>query len=111
VVRIAPTIENIRIQSTGSWENFQLIDAEPQMVNTTIERVEDLNIFAMAVGQAEHVVIDKANMDVVDHLQAIKDLQSDKQKELRDKARKGESMREGENVVHGEVVVQLVNYK
>jgi hypothetical protein len=111
VIKVAPQFENVRIQSTASWENFQLIDAEPQMVETTIERPEDLNIFALAMSQAEQVAIDKADMSVVEHLEAIKDLQSDEQKTLREKARKREARREGEHAVTGEVVVQLVDYK
>ncbi len=112
VVKIAPSIENIRIQSNATWKNYQLIDAEPQLSEMTIEKIEDLNIFALAVGGAEQVVMDKANMEVVDHLEAIKDLQSDTQKELREKARKGvfsDYDRVGPPV--GEVVVQLVDYQ
>ena len=111
VVKVAPQFENVRIQSTGTWKNFQLIDAEPQMVDTIIERPEDLNIFALAMTQAEQVAIDQADMSVVEHLEAIKDLQSDEQKMLRDKARKREARIDGENAVTGEVIVQLVDYK
>ena len=112
VIKVAPQFENVRIQSTGTWENFQLIDAEPQMVDTVIERPEDLNIFALAMSQAEQVAIDQADMSVVEHLEAIKDMQSDKQKELRDKARKGErSDYDRNDPPYGQVVVQLVDYK
>lgn len=105
VVKIAPTIELVQIRSTDSWDNFNLIDATPRIVEDEVTRLEDLNIFAMAIGKAEQVTINQADMTVVEHLDAIKNLQSDKQKDLREKARKGDSD------VRGNIIVQLVDYK
>lgn len=110
VMQVAPRLENARITDNRSWDGFQMIDAKPQMLETKIERLEDLNIFALAVGKAEEIVIDKADMSVVDHLKAIKELQAEKQKQLREKSRQKRRDVGGERV-RGEVVVQLTNYR
>jgi len=61
---------------------FKPIDAEPQFVNAKIQTIDDFNIFAV-VGKAERVLVNKADMSVIEHLEAIKRLQADKQRELR----------------------------
>lgn len=109
VRHVAPTFEILRIQETGEPWNFNQINAEPLMTDAVVERLEDLNIFRLALDKAEEVVIDKADMTVIEHLQAIKALQSEKQHELREKARRERDR--GEPSVSGEVVVQLIDYK
>jgi hypothetical protein len=64
---------------------FQQIDATPQMCTTEITRVEDFNLFKTITTRAEEIIIEKADMSVIEHLQAIKDLQSNTQAEIRDR--------------------------
>ena len=111
VRHVAPTFEIVRVQEYGEWPDFQQIDAEPRMATNEVKRIEDMNIFRLALDHAEEVVIDQADMTVIEHLQAIKDLQSDKQRELREKARRQRDRERGEEPTRGEVVVQLVDYK
>lgn len=61
------------------------IDAEAQWVDTKIERAEDLNIFALARNQAKEILVQGADMTVVEHLEAIQKLQAPKQAELRER--------------------------
>lgn len=65
--------------------DFREIDAQPQIVhNHVIESVRDLDIFAPAPQtRTEEILVDRADMTVIEHLQAIKELQSEKQLEIR----------------------------
>lgn len=65
------------------FASFQQIDAEPRFVDHKIQRIEDFNIFALARSKAEEVLVNKADMTVIEHLEAIKRLQEPKQRELR----------------------------
>jgi len=92
---------------------FHAIDATPTMTPMSQFNMHELNVFRPApMREAEEVLVDKADMSVIEHLEAIKDLQSEKQKELRAKARRG--IKPGEiieTIPTGNVVVQMVNYK
>jgi hypothetical protein len=65
----------------GSFADFTQIDAQP--MQSTRENVRDFNIFNTIATRADEIVIEKADMSVIDHLQAIKDLQSGSQAEIR----------------------------
>lgn len=65
------------------FASFQQIDAEPRFADFKIQRVEDFNIFALARSKAEEVLVNKADLTVIEHLEAIKRLQEPKQRELR----------------------------
>ena len=107
VVHCAPSIHS-RVVLGIDFANFQRIDATPQMVSSEIRRIEDTNIFSV-VGQTEQVLIDKADMTVVDHLEAIKALQSAKQREIRDRLLRSERVPERQQPkLH--LVAQLVHY-
>lgn len=106
VRHVAPTFEFVKIQM-GAFPDFQQIDAEPRMSTQEVKRLEDLNVFRLALDGAEEVIIDKADMSVIEHLQAIKDLQKETQRDLRQKARQSKPA----DSERGEVVVQLVDYK
>lgn len=69
----------------GAFAGFQQIDATPQFVERKIERVEDFNIFQTITKRADEIIIEKADLSVIEHLQAIKDLQSASQEEIRGK--------------------------
>jgi hypothetical protein len=87
------------VQMIDDLSCFQPIDAQPQYVDTPIRGIEDYNIFA-PLGKLEQVLVDKADMSVVDHLEAIKKLQSNTQRELREKER-----------ARPKLIAQLVSYE
>ncbi|MDJ0952535.1 MAG: hypothetical protein QNJ81_02530 [Acidimicrobiia bacterium] len=111
IEKVAPNLEIVRhidYDDHNFFDDFNQIDAKPRISKQHISRLQDSCVFALATGQAEEVVVDRADMTVVEHLQAIKQLQSDEQKRLREKARAKE---EGEEPVRGEVVIQLTEYR
>ena len=79
----APSIEVLRI--TDNLSNFQAMDAEPMMVNQEIQRIEDLNIFNVPMTRTEEILVDRADMSVIEHLEAIKAMQSEEQKDIRER--------------------------
>lgn len=89
---VSPRIEVHRFEAprmygpSSSFENFQQIDAEPVYTERRIESIEDFNIFNVPLTRAEQIVVDKADMTVIEHLEAIRKLQAPKQRELRDAA-------------------------
>ncbi len=83
---LARSLEVIREESMPApYHSFQQIDATPQMVTRKIDRIEDFNIFKTITTRAEEIIIEKADMSVIEHLQAIKDLQSFDQEEIRNR--------------------------
>lgn len=93
VMHCAPSIEVVRI--TDDLTNFQQIDAQPMMINQEIKRIEDLNIFNVPLTRTEELVVDKANMSVIEHLQAIKELQSPEQARIRERIRREGAVPQG----------------
>jgi hypothetical protein len=94
------SIQVVRI--VDNFSRFQEIDARPVMTMERPQSIADLNIFNTK-RSVEQVFVDKADMSVIEHLQAIKDLQSPKQRELRDRNVKQST----ENA--GELVAQLIH--
>ena len=66
-----------------NFSAFQQIDATPQISERKIQCVEDFNIFALARSKAEEVLVNRADMTVIEHLEAIKALQEPRQHEIR----------------------------
>ncbi len=87
VQHVAANIEFLRLHDDLS--NFQAIDATPVYTERKIERLEDLNIFNVSLRKAEEILVDEANMEVIDHLQAIKELQSEEQRKIRERMLRG----------------------
>ena len=85
VQHVAPKIEVMRIPAGPMQGNWQEIDARP--VQRDVHMMNPDNLFMYAKGDDE-LLVDSANMEVIDHLEAIKSLQSEKQRELREKLRK-----------------------
>lgn len=78
---------------------FREIDPMPQVMQHQILDAQDLCIFKWADRQeVDQIMVDQADMDVVDHLQDILDKQAKKQRELRDKAATGEKKQQS-NVI------------
>lgn len=105
----------VTIVCQGNEPAFVAIDAEPRYVRAKEKRLVDLDIFRPITSpQAEEILIEKADMTVIEHLEAIKNLQSDRQRELREQARRAASREQGdrapEEAPESQVVVQLVNY-
>lgn len=86
VEKVSPNLQLHHIEPVASV-NYHEIDAEPILVESPIKSAADLNIFRLARNGAKEILIDRADMSVVDHLEAIQKLQAPKQAELREKAR------------------------
>jgi hypothetical protein len=106
VVRVCGDIQFTVRSHFHSFE-FEAIDARPQYVDAPIRSVKDTNIFAPFT-QMKEIIIDKADMSVVEHLEAIKRLQEPAQAEIRKKILDAP---EEKNFLNKNVVVQLVEYR
>lgn len=105
ICHAAATFEVLRISDDLS--NFKPIDATPVYVNTRIERIEDLNIFNVSLRKAEEILVNEADMSVIEHLEAIKALQSDEQKIIRERMLRGPM--DGEQILSaGEPVARVL---
>lgn len=109
---VAPSIQQIHTHGYD-FTKFREIDAEPRVSTQSIQRIEDMNIFAAPMpGSKGEVLIDGADMSVIDHLEAIKKLQSASQQEIRDRII---NQREGSIIEDRPLpksnVVALVNYR
>lgn len=111
IEKVAPTIEILRDarHENNFFDDFKMIDARPRMESMRVSSLQESCVFAYAIDQAEEVVVDRADMTVVDHLKAIKELQSDEQKRLREKARQKRDR--SEEPVKGSVILQLTEYR
>jgi hypothetical protein len=112
VIGVAPSIQSLQVQGI-SFAAFREIDATPRFSESRITRVEDLNIFAAPMpGAKGEVLIDGADMSVIEHLEAIKRLQSKTQEEIRqrilDQRHEGSDISKHESATNK--VVALVNY-
>lgn len=94
VQQIAPRFETVAVQSMD-WSGYQQIDAMPCMAETERKSIEDFNIFHVPLTRAEEIIIDTADLSVIDHLNAIKELQSEQQKDIRQRILREGSHREG----------------
>jgi len=81
VRQIAKTMYSVQVPM--DFSTFQQIDAMPQLVHHKIQSIEDFNIFALARSKAEEILVNKADMSVIEHLEAIKRLQEPQQHEIR----------------------------
>jgi hypothetical protein len=112
VRRVAATFEVL--QMTDDFSRFVQIDARPQLMTRKIERLEDMNIFATTLKRTEEIVVDKADMTVVEHLEAIKRLQAPKQQEIRQRILREGATPEGSRIDAAprmNVIAQLVEYR
>jgi hypothetical protein len=111
VVQVAPDIHVRTFTDVDLMPvaNFEEIDATPQFVSSRIESLYDLNVFATK--RAEQVLVDKADMTVIEHLEAIKRLQSPKQQEIRQRLlREEREQRPQVRTPQLHLVAQLVHY-
>ena len=107
---LAARLEVIRWQemSSISFADYQQIDPRPQLEERRIERPEDFNVFKLVDNHEADILVDEADMTVIDHLKAIKDLQSDEQQRIRDRLLRakeiGETPDDHEVKVHANVI-------
>lgn len=81
------SLEHFTLQVLGDnpLTSYREVDTQPVLQDFDIE---NLHIFNFRKEPEDSLFYDKADMSVVDHLEAILESQKDKQKELREKARK-----------------------
>lgn len=92
------------------FSTFQQIDAVPRYVEHKIRSIEDFNIFALARSKAEEILVNKADMSVIEHLEAIKRLQEPQQHEIRQRAlRERDSAVPARHAPRLHLVAQLVH--
>lgn len=105
ICHVAETFHVLKVMD--DFSRFREIDPIPQFRTEEIRTMEDPNIFAPCAPKAKEVLVDKADLTVVEHLEAIKALQSDKQRDIRDRL----LLAKDAGVVGGKsVVAQLVSY-
>ena len=113
VSHVAPKIQvmNVPTVASGLGPDWREVDCSIQP--REIEEIRPDNIFLYG-NSDEELLVDSANMEVIDHLAAIKDLQSEKQREIRDKMRKkykGTVVAPGESVTERKVLANVVELK
>lgn len=101
---VAPSIEVHRIREMAPV-SFMQIDAQPSMVEMEITKLEDLCPFTVCQHRTKEVLVSQADMSVVDHLEKVLEMQKDKQKELRAKARKADRLKDQHE---GDLIMQVV---
>ena len=75
---------------------FKAIDAEPQVTMESVKSLDDMGIFQIPLTRTQEVYVEQADMDVIEHLEAIKRLQAPKQAELREQSLRHMRTEEGE---------------
>lgn len=94
---VAPSIQSLQMPGID-FSAFRQIDAQPQFTTHAVQRVEDMNIFATPLTRTQEILIDKADMTVIEHLEAIKKLQSPEQQVIRERMVREGPTREGEEI-------------
>lgn len=107
VRRVANTLQTAHTHL--DFTSFQQIDAQPQIADFRIQRVEDFNIFALARNKATEILVNKADMTVIEHLEAIKRLQQPKQQEIRQRMLREPEAPPARQAPRLHVVAQLVH--
>jgi len=83
-------------QEFNMLADFRTIDAQPEVMNHQIIHASDLSIFKWKdKAQVDQVILDKADMGVIDHLEEILRAQKPKQKEIRERMAKDTVRKEG----------------
>ena len=105
VRHVAPSIQVRVVAATYDWtQNAIPIDATPQYKR--MDEMRDLSmIFAPFETRVEEVVINRADMTVIEHLEAIKRLQDPEQSAIRRR------MLEEGKPARKDVIVQLADYR
>jgi hypothetical protein len=81
VTHVASRIEVLRIHDR--LDNFKLIDAAPQIVNSEITSIEDFGIFAVPMVRTEEIIVDPKDVSAM--LEQIRAMQSTEQRNIRER--------------------------
>jgi hypothetical protein len=106
VRRMAKMLHSAWTDMRLNFAAFQHIDATPQFTEQKIQCVEDFNIFALARRKAEDVFVNRADMSVIEHLEAIKALQEPAQHEIRQRMMQDKGSQPGPRL---SLVAQLIH--
>lgn len=110
VACVAPQIMtvNMNVRMHGP---LVAVDMEPHVVEREMINLADLPVFRkMSIDrQAEEIVVEQADMTVIEHLEAIKALQSEKQRELRASAAREDVAPEA--APERQLVAVMANYR
>ena len=82
------------------------------MVKQEAKRSEDMNRFNGPMTRAGEILVDRADLSVIEHLEAIKSLQSEEQKEIRERILREGALPEGSLIKaapHTEVLANIVS--
>lgn len=110
VKRMAKMLYSTWTDRDLNFAAFRQIDATPQFTTSKIQCVEDFNIFALARSKAEEVLVNRADMTVIEHLEAIKALQEPQQHEIRQRMlRERTSQAPARNAPRLQLVAQLIH--
>lgn len=110
VQRMAKMLYSNWTDMSLNFAAFQQIDATPQFTERKMQSVEDFNIFALARNKAEEVLVNRADMTVIEHLEAIKALQEPQQHEIRQRMlREGGNQIPARNTPKLQLVAQLIH--
>lgn len=105
---VAPSIQCVKFHGMD-LSRFQPIDATPTYTEARIQRIEDYNCFRV-VDRAQEITFDRADLTVVEHLDAIKRLQAPKQQEIRQRLLREQPATE-RRTPRLQVVASLVHYE
>jgi hypothetical protein len=106
VRRIAKMLYSQWADMSLNFAAFKQVDATPQLTERRIQCVEDFNIFALARSKSEEVLVNRADMSVIEHLEAIKALQEPAQHEIRQRMMSDSGMQRGPRL---SLVAQLIH--
>lgn len=112
IVHVAASLHAIQLPGID-WNNFQQIDAQPQFTTSRITRIEDTNVFAVPLQRTQEIVIDGADMSVIEHLEAIKRLQDPEQQKIRERILREGATPEGSSfkaAPRQNVIAQIVSF-
>ena len=95
-----------RMETTYNLMEARQVDMTPQW-NHNPTSMEVWEVFKTIPSEAETMMVDKADMSVVEHLQKVIEQQRPKQAELREKARKAEARKEKDVTNLSDVILQV----
>lgn len=107
---VAPNVE-IHHQHLARPIKFEPIDAAPQLADMETFYLNDMCPFVKVGRGGEEVLIDRADMTVIEHLEAIKNLQSPAQAEIRQRMLETPVEKRDVSEPVSNVVVSLIEYR
>lgn len=104
----------MQVQLIESHFDFKSVDCQPQMTTNPVRDVEDMGIFQTPLTRTAEIIVEQADMSVIEHLEAIKELQAPKQAEIRQRMLKESAVQEGEVIPdiapQQEMMAQIITF-